>query len=354
MNSTKTFSFTGYYGNKNLGDELLLANVVNYIQNIDKAVTFQIFTYNAPIIQNENNFSCKLIEKKNLKNPINFIKVLLKIIKSDLYIFTGGAIFSEKNIIQSSIFIFIASFFNTKVIILPVGIAPIKNYKHWLLKLLWSNVKYVSVRDYTSYENIEWYSKVEVKPDVAFLPKPKKIVLTNKVEFIGLNPRNVTVSTNKKIIDYFLKLAAKFGNNPVFYIYSTSIGQKNSQDDYDICLTLQRKLNESGFKTEYVCFKNVEEFIKFQSKLDFNFACRLHAFLESLTLGIPSFILKIDEIPKINSIIEFLKFEDLMLDINMKPNLISVFSTNFDEINKRVLCHHNDITTTFEKLITHA
>jgi polysaccharide pyruvyl transferase WcaK-like protein len=341
------FLFAGYFGNNNLGDELLLQNIIAQLSAHKNNITVYFLSNSVPSIQLPKGVKFDIIPRKS------FFLVIYRLFKSQKLIFTGGQLFSNTNIYYYTTIIFLANLFNTEVIIFPIGISNIYK-KNWLLRKFWSKVKYLSVRDYTSYKNIDWYSKVEIKPDATFLPQPKKLALTNKVKSIGLNPRNINKSTNKIIVAYFLKLAAKFGNNPVFYIYSTSIGQKNNQDDYDICLTLQRMLNESGFKTEYVSFKNVEEFIKFQSKLDFNFACRLHAFLESLTLGIPSFILKIDEIPKINSIIEFLKFEDLMLDINMKPNLISVISTNFDEINKRVLSHHNDITTTFEKLIIHA
>ena len=195
---------------------------------------------------------------------------------------------------------------------------------------------------------------MELKPDVAFLPPPRKIVLTKKVISIGLNPRNVNDIVNKKIRDYFLKLAAVFEKNPILYIYSTSVGQKNNQDDSNICVALQKELINSGFRAEFKSFNNVEELKKFQSKLDFNFACRLHAFLGSLILGIPSYILKIEEVPKIQSIIEFLKFENLMLNLNSQPNLPSILSTDFDDINKKVLSHHNDITNEFEKLITHA
>lgn len=160
----------GYYGYNNFGDDLMLYNIVNYLDN---KVEIEILTVNKSITDIKETQNVKLVEtfrNNKLKNLLQFVKCLKN---SDFLVWGGGTCFSEEDGVVSPIQLGLAKLLGVKVIFMGVGISPIKDSAmKKKMKLVARLTDKIYVRDIKSYKYAREYfheSKVNLTEDLAYL-----------------------------------------------------------------------------------------------------------------------------------------------------------------------------------------
>ncbi len=251
---------------QNLGDELILRNEIEILENIEfkaknldftnkvwyssKPDSFKIFTYDVKntFFQKDNllyleYFPIWIKDKKNIfRNIRNFISFIKTVFWSDLIVIWGGGIIydnevqANKNPLDQWIFrnkIF--RFFRKKVIFYAVGI-NIKNKENLpKLKQIFSKAYKVYVRDTYSYKTLEnLWIKSEIIDDPVFnenkeyrmqdlgkkseLQMEKKSFLIKEIEANNFSLRdleNINLENKKVWITFRAGYIGKSGNEKI-------------------------------------------------------------------------------------------------------------------------------------------
>lgn len=202
----------GYYGQLNIGDELMLASIV---QNLSKKYRIIVASYNTQITQKLHN-----VESVPHKHKL-FDQALQQ---SEIMIIGGGTLFHDqgleenKNVEYYCGLIEKAAALNKKIVLLGVGIDTLKlnKNKEYIKKSL-AKCKYIFVRDQDSKKKLMEYgiseNKIGVVPDLIFglditkqkSPKGKKpLIGISLCSPIQNDPKNL-LSQIEKYLPAFIR-----------------------------------------------------------------------------------------------------------------------------------------------------
>ncbi len=315
----KNVLISGYYGDKNFGDEAILYVLVQKLRDITK---------NICVLSSDPKYT-KNIYLVDSVYKYNLFQILKQTIKSQVLISGGGSLLQDVTSLKSLFYylfiIFIALFFKKDVIIFAQGIGPINSkLGKYLTKILLKKVKLVTVRDMKSYELLKSWSidSININDPIFGLSLPQNTPM-NKV---GIQLRKWKTLTPKFLNELAYYVNKNFSYKEI-YIYSL-------QDSYDmpvcqefaqILLNLNPKIK---LKVKYNL--NVPDIISSFRNLDYMISMRFHGCLLALKYGIRTCALSYDQ-----------KVEKLANELNIPYidlNNESVSNYNFEDAFNKLVC----------------
>lgn len=302
----------GYYGEGNLGDELLLRSLISVFGKNHKV----------GILTNKVN-------KGQKDDIVEFNKFSIEILKgirwTDVVIGGGGGIFQDKTSSKSFYYylfiIFLSLLFKKKVYLIGQSFSPLKKrINGFLLRFFLNNVEKIYVRDSFSKNYLEKLGvrsdKIILSTDLAFLldiPFPsreedKKILGINLRKWGNLNLENLNSTLETLISKY-----------DSFYFFSF---QQEDSQFYEIL--------KDKFKKIDLIEPQDPNFYDYYSSCRLFIGMRLHSCILSVLLGIPFIAISYDE-----------KVEAFCHDIGWKF-IIKDFSWD------KILCYVNEIEENYK------
>lgn len=315
----KNILISGYYGDKNFGDEAILYVLVQKLRNIAK---------NICVLSSDPKYT-KDIYLVNSVYKFNLFEILKQIIKSQVLISGGGSLLQDVTSLKSLLYylfvIFIALFFKKEVIIFAQGIGPINSkLGQFLTKILLKKAKLVTVRDIKSYELLKSWSieAININDPIFGLSLPQNTPMNR----VGIQLRKWKTLTAKFLEELAFYVNKNFSHKEI-YIYSL-------QDSYDMSVCqefAQNLLNiNPKIKLKIEHNLNVPDIISSFRNLDFMISMRFHGCLLALKYGIRTCALSYDQ-----------KVEKLANELNIPyVNLNTDNDTNYnlDDVFKKLLC----------------
>jgi len=266
----------GYYGEGNLGDELLL-----------KSLLFSLST----------DFEIGVLSKKKDKNsnyrffnkfsPLQVYKALKW---ADVVVAGGGGLFQDKTSIKSFFYylsiVFFALLFNKKLYLLGQSFSPLRNrIEEKLLGFILTQCNKVYVRDSLSYNYLKKINvpeeKIKLSTDLVFLLdfNYKNV----EAKYIGINLRRWKDYSLNDIYSLLTNLAGLINKEMAFYALHTE--DKYLFDELDNYIKSKIKFIE-------LAEDNIEEF--FPLNIIF-IGMRLHSHILSVLFEIPFIAISYDE-----------------------------------------------------------
>ena len=178
----------GYYGSDNIGDEVLLHQVIKMIYRIDETIEISSLSYRTHATQALHNI--------NSVSRNKYFDIIRAIRESDIVIGGGGSMLqnvtSNRSLYYYLALIRIAKFFNKKVILLGNGFGPITGtfYQNLTKKAL-NRIDVFLARDeetLSRLKDIGVTSKVVLAADLAYYDYAAKPMVKSKRIVINLRP----------------------------------------------------------------------------------------------------------------------------------------------------------------------
>ncbi len=321
--------------NYNLWDELILFEEYKIFKEIFKEAEFNIFTYdkNSCFIEdkvNYINYFPSWIKKYFFTNLKYLWQNIIAFYKSDLIIIWWWWLIYDKemqksksNLLQWKFRIFLAKFFQKKIIYFAIWISvKEKNYKKIKFLFNGKNIK-ISVRDKKSQEILEkiWIKSTLIY-DPVFLLSSNKTNNKNKEKYIWISIRKGYLKNEeenlKQIVLYFSRCSYKI----IFLTHS--IHKKDTiANDYKFLLNLSKK---------YKCLitENLNQTLLYYNKLDFLIGMRLHSMILSSLYSVP--FIWIDYNTKTHELLKLLNYKYYL---NSKEFDFEKFINLFKEIQQK-------------------
>lgn len=298
---------SGYIGFNNFGDEAIFLALSSHLKSLGYSVsalcnnkdevkkTYDVITY-------------------NFKKPFDILKAILS---NDILISGGGSLLQNKtsnfSLIYYLFIIFLAKFFNKKVIIFAQGIEPIKGkFFEFLTKNILKITNFITVRDKKSQILLNsWNIKSELVSDPAYslvenikINQNKKGLVVQLRSFQGID---------EKFISDLAEIISKY--------YKGEIKVLSLQNDYDknICLNFIEKLKQHNTKASFIPYKGIKETIDIINNTEYIISTRLHGLIVSNALEVKSFGLIYDE--KIKTLCEELNIKNIEIKNYQKNEL---------------------------------
>lgn len=312
----------GYYGEGNLGDDLLLESLV---ENFHSKFYLGILTKRNDNL--EKAFNVKIFNKFSFE-------ILKSILWSDIVIGGGGGIFQDKTSLRSFYYyffiVFLSLLFNKRVFLLGQSFSPLK-YKIneiFLAKIL-NRCKSIYVRDSFSKKYLEKIGvkshKIKLSTDLSFLidfPSYEN----NNSNILGINLRswNDFKFEEKEIETFINNIAESFEK-----IYFFSFQQKDYQFYERLPSTFKSKVS--------VVTSKDPSFWKDFSSCRLFIGMRLHSCIISMSLGIPFIAIAYDE--KVKAFCEEISWKYFVenFDFDKILSYIKELEGNFFEYRKLLI-----------------
>lgn len=199
--------FLGYFGNGNIGDELILDG------------TLRSRKYKNPVIISSNPWLHRDKYKVRAIFKYNFLSIILILFKTKELLIPGGGIFqdisSSRSLYYYLLFIILARVFGIKIVIKNVGIGPFINfYNKILTRHILKSASFLSVRDEESLKLINLKKAVLGHDTIYEIDQyyDKGTYVKNEKINIGINLRKWQ-NINKVITDLGFALS-EFKNRP--------------------------------------------------------------------------------------------------------------------------------------------
>ncbi len=305
--------FFGYYGEGNLGDDLLLKSLLTIFGN----------KYNLGVLIKGID---KRYQQKDIREFSKFSIDVFKGIKwADVVVGGGGGIFQDKTSIRSFYYyIFVLSLsllFGKRVYLLGQSFSPLKSkINEFFLRVFLNRTGKIYVRDSFSKD---YLIKLRVKPEKIVLSTDLVFLLDfpfelkNNGKGLGINLRGWRGFKFEEFNPILKDLIQKYGE---FYFFSFQ--DKDSQI---------YELIENDFKSKIRLINPDNlEFLSCFSSCRLFIGMRLHSCILSVLLGIPFIAISYDE-----------KVEAFCYDIDWKF-VIKDFSQD------RILCYVNEIEKNYQ------
>lgn len=321
-----TILFIGNYGNRNVGDNAILGELIKkYKKEFPKSKIY--------IVCREN-----IREVNNLPHvtPVKMVlgEMLPAFIDSNMIVVGGGGIFSEY-VGQKAKFIplvtIVAKIFGKKVKYDSLGFYPsTSKILSMIVRLAFIFSDYISVRDQISMEMCGWvrnFKNILLVDDPAItlkaITRAKAINILKKENIkIGKNLKLIGVSIKRvknpyfaeKISSIFKELLKRNDKRNLMFIfipYSRDRGGKRTEDDEYYCRRIIKnyiKNNVSILKNEYT----PNEILGITKLLDLSICMRFHSIVFAKITGIP--FVPISYAEKCHAYLSKIKTKGLQID----------------------------------------
>jgi|GEM_PF-786383 len=345
------FLICGYYGAKNLGDDLILDSIINQLRDKYRSCQFFVTAIEPKII------NTKYDDAQGVYH--NDMQTIGKIIKSSsaVVIGGGGLIFEMPDIFgevrpENNFFapasgpsvyanyVYLANVYKKPALFWSIGIGPIKSDSgKALVRKLFESADYISVRDRRSLENLR---KIGVKKDIdvvndpAFLTKYKTIK-DEQYMVVSLRPwRNESSEKMHIMKNVVARLAGDMNLKVIFLPFQ--ITEDKFTNDLQECEKVARKLP-----------RNIKWEIKNENHYDVLsgarcvLAMRLHAVIGTILSGKIPVALSYDS--KVDDAMNEFGLEEYVVDIN------HIDEDDLIDLCKKAFVAQDSCTTTLSKKV---
>lgn len=320
----------GYYGCDNIGDEVLLHQVIKMIRDIDESISITSISYRT----NET----KLLHNIDSISRNKYYQIVKTIKNSDIVIGGGGSILqnitSNKSLIYYLVLFLISKIYGKKVIILGNGFGPVNGkFFRWLSKIIINKIDVFVARDSETVDDLEKIgvrTKVELAADLAYYEYESVANRKNRKVIINIRPWN----NSQKIIDEMSKfIKILIDDNYIVEFLS----MQNGKDDF-LVKSIEKKLGISI----PILPNSIDEFLSNKGDYCCMIGMRLHALVWAGIKDVPFIGIEYD--PKINSYINMTNQMSTGSVENIDAqHLYKVFNKLIDEhdIRKEMLKNSN-------------
>lgn len=275
---------SGYYGYDNFGDEAILSVLIDFLKRrqVEKI----------DVLSNNPLKTARSFDVSATKN-FNLPAVLSSIINCDILISGGGSLLQDvtslKSLLYYSFIIWLALFFNKKVIIFAQGIGPLQsNFSKKIVFNLLAKCSLVTVRDLKSQELLKnnGIDSYLVSDPVFSVDLPQ----SNSQGAVGVQLRAF-----KTVDELFLFSLAKyvvqhFGDRKIeMYVLQEAL-------DYPVCKKFEKMLKtiSPNIETEIIHKVSQNDIIIRISRLEYMIAMRFHAVLAAIKTGVKTLAINYD------------------------------------------------------------
>ncbi|OKH49281.1 polysaccharide pyruvyl transferase [Calothrix sp. HK-06] len=340
----------GYYGYRNVGDDLFVKQLINYFT--EKKQVKNIF-----IICEENYYQTDSHKVSFfLSSKLSKIKKLLLILKSDCLIWGGGTLningkpdnlLRMQNIVKMT---------GKRFCFLGVGLEAIESGQAGTSAKIFQNANLLYLRDNNSYE----LARQELKPvntyclggDLAFLdvnlyePFVKKENKSKQIKNISFSGKFWWGDGRAEFYAKQLMPLIKEFNSVIHLLPAHGGEERNDNKFHKLMLQYLPKEN-----CQIHSWNKPEDFVEILSQMDFHFGNRLHSIIIADILGVPN--IGIDNYVSKNSKIKNYIDKTNMLSLNrmfdfMEPIDIDNIKKIFQEYQRPIEFILNESKTAFE------
>ncbi len=287
MQPLKVF-ICGYYGELNLGDDLLLETLLRCIPV--NSITLITLNYTDCIKEIRKNII--VVNRRSILN------VFTSVVKSDVIIFGGGSLFQDKTSMRSLLYylliVLIGSFRNIPIILWAQGLGPFKSIVgSWLVHYSLKSVDTITCRDQGSYQLAKSW---DLKAKIEYAPDPIwQVKISN---WVGGGPIVICWCKYASLDHYgWVNLLEALEN----FIKHTSLPvlwlSFHRAQDKSLFLDLDNKHMISDFvrsKSIFAEASNLEVVDYYFKKASIVIPMRLHAFILARLSGCPTIPLSYD------------------------------------------------------------
>ena len=276
----------GYYGYRNIGDDLFVKSLANY---------FNSRHIDASFICQEDHYSSYL-KGENLKfyasGKITRLKRLILILQNDFIAWGGGTLQIDskpKSLINARK---VSSLSRKKFGFLGIGLEGSRIDVEKSAKKLFEESDFIYLRDQDSYDTIQngmnFTGDASVGGDLAFLSLSQyndflKKDRNSSIENISFSGKHWWGEGRAEFYAQpLLELIERY--NTVVHMLPCCLG--NEANDNDFHERLARFLPEANYKIH--AWEKPEDFLAVMSKMDFHIGNRLHSIILADILGIPN------------------------------------------------------------------
>ncbi len=324
---------SGYYGFKNLGDELILESLIEQLRQINPKIDITVLSA-------DPKYTSSVFNVDSI-NRYDIPRIWIALLKAKLLISGGGGLFQDKTSIKSPIYygliILLAKLVKVKTLIYAQGLGPLNSWwAKFITKSSLSMADIITLRDFESVamansfdlktlltaDPVWGLSKLQTYPDnLSNIQAIKENYPNSKL--IGVSLRTDTHLDQKGLLNLAESLNEILSDNFVIVLLPLQKDQ-----DYDILLEFSALLNKNiacEVLTVYPKDITPSYYLDIFKEFHLVIAMRLHALILSLKCGINVFGLSYD--PKVTALLKQLNLPFILIPdlsrVNMKDTLKS-------------------------------
>ncbi len=312
--TVKTVLISGYYGFGNLGDELILEELINEIRQIDVNISIIV-------LSNQPEYTSKIYNVNSI-NRYNLVKIINALMNCDLLISGGGGLFQDASSYRPPLYygfiILLARLLRVKIFIYAQGLGPINSTIAKFITLAsLSMANIITLRDHKSLAMAKnWQLNATLTADPVWnlvAPQAKDENVSNIDQIIARHPQ-------KFLIGLSLRSSNQLSEN-ILHDFCNCLSQALNKDqvivllplqkteDYQILQEVKQQLTKYNITVECLDLNHenfaASTYLTVFAKLNFVIAMRLHALILALKCGINVFGLAYD--PKVTHLLNELK-----------------------------------------------
>lgn len=193
-NYAKNILISGYYGFHNIGDELVLQEIIKGLREQDSSL-------NITVLSADPEYTRETYAVK-AENRWSLYQIFKSICKADVLISGGGSLLQDKTSKNGILYylgiILLARLFAKKIIILSQGIGPISLKRNiYFVKKTLALADYISVRD---IESLNILKEIGINKDIVFTGDPVFLIEKSSEDIIKVLWKEVGLKREKKLI----------------------------------------------------------------------------------------------------------------------------------------------------------
>jgi len=312
---------SGYFGFNNLGDEAILASMVDMIRAETDEAELTVLTQNTA--ETKVKYNTETIYRYDI------FKIAAAMKKADIFISGGGSLLQDVTSLRSVPYylglIFLAQVFNLKTIFFAQGVGPVNNsFYRFLIKKVLSRVDFLSVRDLNSKLFLEEIgierNKIKLIDDPVY-----GLNICKGSDSEVSNTKKIGVSVRSWQDNSYLQKVAEFLNYLIKKEeYTVTIFPFHEGEDERVSEQLKNMLYTQAEIIDYT--DDMKKINNLYSTFDVFIGVRLHSLIFAAINCVPFIGISYD--PKVESLIQ---------EMNYQPNITT------DNITEEQLIKSYDI-----------
>ncbi|CAN7341667.1 polysaccharide pyruvyl transferase family protein [Paenibacillus sp. LjRoot56] len=296
----KKIYFKGYYGFKNLGDDIFCVTADWVCNNLWENVTPIFIGNNLPLVSKQ---------AKKYQTNNSFLKKMYELVtcfKVNYIIYLGGSVLSKISGIKDIKYhLSKYNFFNSKLGTIGTSIGPFKNENDYhAIKKLLKKFKFITVRDYSSLSIMEGM-ELETRPTFSFdtailidevFPslKTKKKKASNNIKiavslchYERYKGKDITAEFEREnaIMNFLDGVIEKYDNIGEIIFFQFNGNETNG--DLEITEEFHNRIKDKVASRIVKYSTETEKFCKELNESDFLIGIRLHSGILAYALNIP-------------------------------------------------------------------
>lgn len=327
-NRAYTIGISGFYGDDNVGDDLLQIAVIKGIQKLFKHVRIIVFTSNVEkninLFKREglNYYSLDIIysgrwglrepNRKNVAAYYWMAKNLTKLKQCDMHLIgPGNMIKDNTNPFLASFWIlrgFLSHFFRRPFALFAVGVADVHHFhSKFLIEKILNKACFITTRDATSLEKLRQLNvtipHMNSFPDLTYTvinhKKRRYYEKDSEIKRIGLNFANFSqkffpehaIENYKKVVLAFLERMTENRNYELVFFPFSGVSHFNDNIMYEYVAS---EMKERGKSISRYAYKNVSDLKKQIATCDTFVGTRFHSIVFAIQGYVPTIAISYD------------------------------------------------------------